>query len=64
MSLPINWFLTHKPAPGSDVPYFPKPVDFDPSREGDFATEPGETALRSIARATRGEQARIERAYR
>jgi hypothetical protein len=62
--LQVNWFLTHVPAPGSDVPYIPKPVDFDPSREGDFATEPGCTALNSIARATRTEAERLERAYR
>jgi len=59
-----GWVERHIPAPGSERAYTPKPVDFDDSREGDFATEPSETALRSISRATRTEAERLERAYR
>lgn len=59
-----NWFLTHTPAPGSERDYTPKPVAFDDSREGDFGHEPGQASLVSIGRATRREQARLERSFR
>jgi len=75
MSLPINgsserlqpnWFLTHKPAPGSDVPYVPKAVDFAPERSGDFGAYQvsGDAGLRSIERETVREDVRTERAAR
>ncbi len=62
--LQSNWFLTHTPAPGSERPYTPKPVDFDDSREGDFGHEPGQASLSSIERATVREHTRLERAFR
>lgn len=60
-----GWVERHIPAPGSERPYEPKPVDFDDSREGDFArAAPGESVLRQIGRATRDEQTRLERSFR
>lgn len=48
------------------VDYDPKPVDFDDSREGDFAHgDPvGDSGLRRIDHASRTEAERLERAYR
>lgn len=60
--LSVNWFLTHTPAPGSDVPYTPKPVDYDPSRQGGLSRAPDGLpgSLRAIERAHHAEMARIE----
>jgi len=63
MALPINWFLSHTPKPGTDVDYRPKPCDFDDSRRGDVAPQ-ARGSLRAIAQAARDEQRRLERSYR
>jgi hypothetical protein len=62
--LSLGWVESHTPAPGSERAYKPAPVDYDDSREGDFARREGESVLRQIGRATRDEQARLERSFR
>jgi hypothetical protein len=62
-----GWVAAHVPAPGSFRDYDPKPVDFDDSREGDFAhgsEAHSDAGLRRIDHASRTEAERLERSYR
>ena len=61
-----NWFLTHKPQ--APVHYNPLPSEFAEEYPGDLCGLGGEfdtgVQLRAVHRATRTEQAKLERSYR
>lgn len=68
-TLTKNWMYTHKPAPGSERPYYPNRSHADVhERPGDLCGLGGEfdtgVMLRAIGRATKREQDKLENSMR